>query len=109
MSSAKKLRACLMCSFVATPAEFRKQGCPNCDDRLEMRGDADRVMSCTTAQFDGVIAMIRPDESWVAKWQRNEKHVPGVYAVRVTGQLPEEITEDLEARGITVQSRETDD
>lgn len=30
-----------------------------------MRGDADRVMSCTTAQFDGVIAMIRPDESWV--------------------------------------------
>lgn len=60
-----------MCSFVATPAEFRKQGCPNCEDKLEMRGDQDQVMNCTTAQFDGVIAMIRPEESWVAKWQRN--------------------------------------
>ena len=37
MSSTKKLRACLMCSFVATPAEFRKQGCPNCEDKLEAR------------------------------------------------------------------------
>jgi hypothetical protein len=27
----------------------------------------------------------------------------------VTGQLPESIVEDLEARGITVHSRETDD
>lgn len=88
MSNTKKLRACLLCSFVATPAEFRKQGCPNCEDKLEvcgprshsrleprcadrlgeqMRGDADQVMNCTTAQFDGVVAMIRPDESWVVR------------------------------------------
>jgi len=37
MSSTKKLRACLLCSFVASPAEFRKQGCPNCEDKLEVR------------------------------------------------------------------------
>ncbi|GAA5844074.1 hypothetical protein JCM9279_003723 [Rhodotorula babjevae] len=109
MSSTKKLRACLLCSFVASPAEFRKQGCPNCEDKLEMKGDQDRVMTCTTAQFDGVIAMINPDESWVAKWQRNDKHAPGVYAVRVTGQLPDEIAEDLEGRGISAASRENDD
>ncbi|BGO90771.1 hypothetical protein NBRC10512_002849 [Rhodotorula toruloides] len=109
MSSTKKLRACLMCSFLATPAEFRKQGCPNCEDKLEMKGDADRVLSCTTGQFDGVIAAINPEESWVAKWQRNDKHVPGVYAVRVTGQLPDEIVYDLEGRGIAVHSREMDD
>ncbi|BGP39154.1 transcription elongation factor spt4 [Rhodotorula kratochvilovae] len=109
MSSTKKLRACLLCSFVASPAEFRKLGCPNCDDKLEMKGDQDRVMMCTTAQFDGVVAMISPDESWVAKWQRNDKHVPGVYAVRVTGQLPDEIAEDLEGRGISAVSRENDD
>lgn len=80
-----------MCSFLATPAEFRKQGCPNCEDKLEvcrcphpildpsplleadmewlrflqMKGDADRVLSCTTGQFDGVIAAINPEESWV--------------------------------------------
>ncbi|GAA6031175.1 hypothetical protein JCM8097_004041 [Rhodosporidiobolus ruineniae] len=108
-SSTKKLRACLMCSFVASAAEFRKHGCPNCDDRLELKGDSDKVLMCTTGQFDGLIALIEPKESWVAKWQRNEKHLPGVYAVRVTGQLPEEIVEDLEARGVTVHSREMDD
>lgn len=32
-----------------------------------MKGDQDRVMTCTTAQFDGVIAMINPDESWVVR------------------------------------------
>jgi hypothetical protein len=34
---------------------------------LQMRGDQDQVMNCTTAQFDGVIAMIRPEESWVVR------------------------------------------
>ena len=33
----KKLRACLLCSFVATPTEFKKQGCPNCESVLEVR------------------------------------------------------------------------
>ncbi|GAA6061170.1 hypothetical protein JCM10212_005756 [Sporobolomyces blumeae] len=108
-SSVKKLRACLMCSFVASASEFRREGCPNCEDRLEMKGDSERVMMCTTGQFDGTIALINPQESWVAKWQRNAKHLPGVYAVRVTGQLPEEIIEDLEARGIKVHSREMND
>ncbi|GAA5823509.1 hypothetical protein JCM11251_000662 [Rhodosporidiobolus azoricus] len=107
--SSKKLRACLMCSFVASAAEFRKEGCPNCDQYLELKGDTDRILMCTTGQFDGVIALIEPKESWVAKWQRNDKHVPGCYAVRVTGQLPEDIVEDLEARGHKVNSRETDD
>lgn len=37
-----------------------------------------------------------------AKWQRNSKHLPGVYAVRVQGQLPQDIIDDLEARGIKV-------
>ncbi|GAA6005044.1 hypothetical protein JCM11491_002319 [Sporobolomyces phaffii] len=108
-SNVKKLRACLMCSFLASATEFRKEGCPNCDDRLEMKGDSERVLMCTTGQFDGAIALIHPRDSWVAKWQRNAKHAAGVYAVRVTGQLPEEIIEDLEARGIKVHSREMDD
>lgn len=81
-----------MCSFVATAAEFRREGCPNCDDRLEvsffslpsplnnddrsgadvgsftinqMKGDTERVLMCTTGQFDGTIALINPEESWV--------------------------------------------
>ena len=35
-----------------------------------MKGSADRITSCTTTQFDGVIAVIDPDGSWVARWQR---------------------------------------
>lgn len=30
-----------------------------------MKGDSDRVMMCTTGQFDGSIALINPQTSWV--------------------------------------------
>lgn len=35
-----------------------------------MKGSPDRIQGCTTTQFDGVIAVIDPDSSWVARWQR---------------------------------------
>jgi hypothetical protein len=35
-----------------------------------MKGSADRITTCTTTQFDGVISVIDPDNSWVARWQR---------------------------------------
>lgn len=82
--STKKLRACLLCSFVATAAEFRREGCPNCDEmlgvrlpssslapltytdpKLQMKGDSERVLECTTGTFDGVIAILDPERSWV--------------------------------------------
>ena len=31
----------------------------------------DQVKACTSIQFDGVIAVLKPKESWVARWQRN--------------------------------------
>ena len=36
----------------------------------QMQGSQDRVAECTTSNFDGMISMLRPEESWVAKWQR---------------------------------------
>ena len=36
----------------------------------QMKGSQDRITSCTTTQFDGVISVIDPDNSWVARWQR---------------------------------------
>ena len=84
----KHLRACLLCSIIQVPAEFRKSGCPNCEEILQvriclnyshsvpliqsqqMKGSQDRITSCTTTQFDGVISVIDPDSSWVARWQR---------------------------------------
>lgn len=62
---------------------------------MQMQGNVERVAECTSANFDGlvqfylgfnkytsdwlyylssVIAMMRPDESWVGKWQRIGKH-----------------------------------
>lgn len=99
----------MVCSFLATANEFKQIGCPNCEDILGMKGEADRVLECTTLKFDGAIAVIAPELSWVAKWQRNDKHSPGVYAVRVNASLPESITDELEASGVVVQSREDDD
>jgi transcription elongation factor SPT4 len=94
----EKLRACLRCQFVQSPRDFHLKGCPNCEPVLEvsaamlvapcgpgvhsttfllftlcrqqMQGSQDRVAECTTSNFDGMISMLRPDESWVAKWQR---------------------------------------
>lgn len=33
---AKQLRACLLCSVIQTPADFRKHGCPNCEELMQV-------------------------------------------------------------------------
>lgn len=88
--------------------------------------DQQRVVQCTTSNFDGLIALINPEQSWVAKWQRigrckdgagtkhdlrhlrlmpsssppsyistTEKRVPGLYAVKTEGSLPQALQERL--------------
>jgi len=105
----KHLRACLLCSIIQVPADFRKSGCPNCEEILQMKGSPDRITSCTTTQFDGVISVINPDNSWVAQWQRTAKYVRGMYAVRVTGRVPEDVELELERRNIKYRPRDQTD
>ncbi|KAI8366716.1 transcription initiation protein spt4 [Radiomyces spectabilis] len=102
----KQLRACLLCSLVKNAAQFRQSGCENCEDLLGMRGSMDRVAECTSSKFEGVIAMMQPQDSWVARWQRIEKFTRGVYAIRVYGRLPEDAEDDLERRGIYYRPRD---
>lgn len=45
-----------------------------------MQGSQERVAVCTTAVFDGLIALTQPEESWVAKWQRIGKYYPSRYS-----------------------------
>ncbi|CAO1628996.1 unnamed protein product [Sympodiomycopsis kandeliae] len=97
----KQFRACLGCNLVQSARDFVTHGCPNCGDRLDMQQDGRRVAQCTTAVFDGMIAMGKPEQSWVAKWQRIEKRAPGLYAVKVSGRLMEE---DRERLGIRVEA-----
>jgi hypothetical protein len=33
----KALRACLLCSIVQAPQEFRRTGCPNCEEVMQVR------------------------------------------------------------------------
>ena len=32
----KNLRACLLCSIIQTPIDFRRSGCPNCEDIMQV-------------------------------------------------------------------------
>lgn len=77
-----------------------KDGCPNCDEVLGLRGNADAISECTSQVYEGIIALGDPKRSWVAKWQRLQDYKPGIYATKVVGTLPEEIEADLETAGI---------
>ncbi|TEB36007.1 transcription initiation protein spt4 [Coprinellus micaceus] len=105
----KQLRACLLCSIIQVPADFRKNGCPNCEEILQLKGNPERIANCTTTFFEGVISVIDPDSSWVARWQRTSKYARGMYAVRVKGRIPEDIEADLENRGIRYRQRDQTD
>mmetsp|Transcript_9789 Transcript_9789/g.16056 ORF Transcript_9789/g.16056 Transcript_9789/m.16056 type:complete len:121 (+) Transcript_9789:104-466(+) len=89
-----KLRACLSCSLVKNADQFLKHGCENCAFFGEKRKDY--LNDCTSVSFDGLISLMHPTESWVARWQRIQKLVPGCYAIKVRGELPDYVRENLE-------------
>ncbi|CAM9769442.1 unnamed protein product [Ascophyllum nodosum] len=65
-----------------------------------MESDQARVQDCTTTYFSGMIGMIDPSDSWVAKWQQIGGCRSGMYAIEVIGELPAEVLEFLEEKGI---------
>lgn len=96
----KDLRACLLCSIVLHLKDFLDTGCPNCQDLMSSAHDG------TTSNWEGSVALINPAESWVSKWQGLTNYVPGLYAIRVNGTLPEEVRDELERRGIPYRPRD---
>lgn len=75
----------MVCSIVQPATKFSRDGCPNCEEFLELRNNADGVAECTSQVFEGLITLADPEASWVAKWQRLQGYVPGTYAVKVVG------------------------
>ena len=65
--------------------KFLRSGCPNCEDYLLLANHGDAIEECTSQVYEGLITLVDPAQSWVAKWQRLDGYVPGVYAVKVTG------------------------
>ncbi|KAK3696318.1 transcription elongation factor spt4 [Vermiconidia calcicola] len=102
----RSLRACMVCSFVQLGSKFQSQGCPNCEEFLEMRGSSETVNECTSQVFEGMIVLNGHDRSWVAKWQRLEGYQPGTYAVKVVGTLPEDFIAAAENAGVKYVPRD---
>lgn len=85
--SIRSLRACMICSIVQPQAKFNREGCPNCEDFLELRHNAESIQEATSTVFEGLITLADPEVSWVARWQRLQGYVPGTYAVKVVGMV----------------------
>ena len=99
----KKLRACMVTGLVKTEDQFLREGNDNVPC-LNMLNDREVVQQCTSANFDGLIAIMKPSESWAARWQGISTFVPGCYALRVKGLLPSEHIVTLEDNGIRYRS-----
>lgn len=102
----RNLRACMVCSIVRTYTQFMNGGCPNCEEFLELTGNSENVNDCTSQVFEGLITVADTSKSWVARYQRLEGYVAGVYATQVEGILPEEIISAVEAAGINYVPRD---
>ncbi|KAF2660840.1 Spt4-domain-containing protein [Lophiostoma macrostomum CBS 122681] len=99
-SQQRNMRACMVCSIVRTYNQFVQSGCPNCDAFLELVGNGDAVTDCTSQVFDGLLTVSDTSRSWVARHQRLEGYVPGVYAVQVEGILPDDAVVAAEQAGV---------
>ncbi|EPR62729.1 transcription elongation factor SPT4 [Toxoplasma gondii ME49] len=89
-----RLRACISCRLIMSEQQFYDEGCPNCGF-LQMDGDRHRVWDCTTVNFAGFVAVMKPMSSWVARHNKLTEVVPGCYAVSVVGELPESVKDDV--------------
>ncbi|CAD6563880.1 MAG: transcription elongation factor spt4 [Alectoria sarmentosa] len=78
---------------------FLREGCPNCESFLGLANSSDAVQECTSQVFEGLITLADPTTSWVARWQRLEGCVSGVYAVKVVGTLPDDVKQNIEDAG----------
>ena len=87
--------------------QWENDGCDNCEPFLNFKNNRDNVYDCTSSNFDGLIASCKPDDSWVCKWQRISKFKQGVYAVSVSGRLPQSVIRDMTRSGIPYRSRDT--
>ncbi|KAH9253673.1 hypothetical protein BASA81_008291 [Batrachochytrium salamandrivorans] len=81
--------------LVKTYQQFLEEGCENCADAFEMKDDEVKIADVTTQNFEGLAAITQPGKSWVAEWQFTNNFVPGVYALKVKGEVSALAEEEL--------------
>ncbi len=88
--------------MLQTFEQFEFDGCDNCDEFLRMKNNKDNIYDCTSNNFDGcvgftiwftcdvynlweiyfilrMVALMSPEDSWVAKWQRISEYIEWFY------------------------------
>lgn len=108
-SQQRHLRACMICSYVQPQQKFIKEGCPNCEDLIHLRNNPEKVEDCTSNVFEGLVTLWNPKDSWVARWQRVETFVRGMYAIKVVGNLPEDVIAQLQDDDVVYIPRDGSD
>mmetsp|Transcript_109500 Transcript_109500/g.317792 ORF Transcript_109500/g.317792 Transcript_109500/m.317792 type:complete len:97 (-) Transcript_109500:1669-1959(-) len=94
----------MVCSLCKTFEQFYNEGCDNCNGLgLQMADRQDRVSEYTSPYFEGMISMMQPEQSWVAKYQAIPKQ--GVYAMEVTGTMPADAVEWLKNKNVQPQAK----
>lgn len=76
-----KFRACIHCNLVLSEEQFMVNGCLNCVD-LELDNNREAIWANTTSNFRGLAVILKPEISWVAKYNYLGGAV-GAYAVSV--------------------------
>eukprot|EP00924_Labyrinthula_sp_SR-Ha-C_P005390 snap_masked-scaffold_1-processed-gene-30.44-mRNA-1 protein AED:0.41 eAED:0.41 QI:0/-1/0/1/-1/1/1/0/113 len=95
----KGLRACMSCLLVKTFTQFYEEGCDNCQF-LQMTEDRDRCEMATTSDYQGFVAVMKPEQSWVSRWIRVSNLIPGCYAIKVNETLHPSLEKELEENGV---------
>ena len=71
--SFKNLQACMNCKLILAHRQWTDlDQCPNC-----------KMARDTTPDFKGIIGIMYPNESWVARWNLKDKSIPGNYAIHL--------------------------
>jgi transcription elongation factor SPT4 len=103
----RKLRACLATGLIKTEEQWFKDG-HDIFGYIRMAEDRDVVHEFTSPNFDGMVAIMEPKNSWVARWQGVQNFVPGCYALRVRGTLPSQWATLLEDEGFKYEPLDED-
>ena len=103
--SLRDMVACRRCYLVKSFEQFLDDGCENCQF-LKMKDKPERCEECTTKSYQGLVAMMRPKTSWVAKWQGLHNFCSGAYAMRVNVELSEKDKENLRDKKVPMFEEE---
>jgi RNA polymerase subunit RPABC4/transcription elongation factor Spt4 len=77
----KQLRACIGCKLVMSEMQWHSKTCPNCMDPDTSK----------TSSFSGLVSVFLPSSSWVARWNNLENMHPGIYAINILEDSPQEM------------------